>query len=445
MGKYFGTDGVRGLAGRDVTATIAYRIGRFLGQYPNGKINKILIARDTRLSGEMLFSALVAGITASGSRVHSLGVSTTPSISYLVPQRGYDFGIMISASHNPYYDNGIKVFNRVGEKLEAEIELEIEKCIDNPFDDLPLATGKAIGGGDDYSDKLDDYLEFIASRAHGELSRLHLLIDCANGSASSVIQPLIKRLGLYADVINSHPNGTNINDLCGSTHIGTLKRRMLANGYNLGLAFDGDADRLLMMDGDGRIIDGDAMIYLAALEMKKQGLLLDNKVVLTVMSNIGLKLALKRAGIDFIEVAVGDKYVQAALKKHNLSLGGEQSGHIIFFQDLNTGDGLLSMVKMLSIIVTSGKTVQDLLIDLKIFPQYLKNINVPNKQAVMEHDGLKEVVTRIEKDLGTSGRILLRPSGTEPLVRIMVEAETDAICHQYVDEIYNYIQEAFVI
>lgn len=444
MGKYFGTDGVRGLAGRDVTAAIAYRIGRYLGQYPRGAKNRILIARDTRISGQMLCAALVAGITASGSNAVKLGVSTTPSISYLVNKYDFDFGIMISASHNPYFDNGIKLFNRQGEKLEEEIELEIEAYIEHGIDDLPLATGKELGSVKEDRQLVEEYLDFVASKRSADFSKLKVLIDTANGSASHLISGLCQRLGLAADVIFDKPNGININDLCGSTHIKNLKKRMLANGYDLGLAFDGDADRLLMIDHGGNTIDGDAMIYLAALDKKRRQALPQNKVVITVMSNIGVKLALKRADIDFMEVQVGDKYVQAALKKHGLSLGGEQSGHIIFFNELNTGDGLLSMVKLLNLIAHSGHSVQHLLQDLKVYPQVLRNITVANKKEVMEHEGLQEIVLRIEKELNGTGRILIRPSGTEPLIRIMVEAETDTICSRYVDEVYNFIAEAFV-
>jgi phosphoglucosamine mutase len=444
MGKYFGTDGVRGLAGRDVTATIAFRIGRYLGQFPNGTKNRILIARDTRISGQMLCASLVAGITASGSSATKLGVSTTPSISYLVTKHNFDFGIMISASHNPYFDNGIKVFNRFGEKLEEDIELAIEKYIDQTNDDLPLATGKDIGSAKEERLLVDDYLDYVASKATADLSKLFVLIDAANGSASHLISGLCSRIGLKADVIFDKPNGTNINDLCGSTHIKNLKKHMLENGYDLGLAFDGDADRLLMVNHHGEVIDGDAMLYLAARDLKRNNALSDNKIVLTVMSNIGVKMALRRAQIDFMEVQVGDKYVQAALKKHHLTLGGEQSGHMIFFDELNTGDGLLSMVKMLNIIAASNQSIESLLSDLKTYPQVLKNITVANKKEVMEHAGLKEVIARIEQELNGTGRILIRPSGTEPLIRIMVEAETSAICSHYVDEVYSFIAEAFV-
>lgn len=444
MGKYFGTDGVRGLAGRDVTSTIAYRIGRFLGQYSHGKSNRILIARDTRISGQMLASALIAGLTSSGSHVDNMMVSTTPSISYLVVKNNYDFGIMISASHNPYFDNGIKIFNRHGEKLEESIELEIEGYIDAIGDDLPRATGKHIGRYIEATSLIDQYLDFIASKQTQDYSKLHVLIDAANGSASSVIHSLVKKLNLKATIINDEPNGLNINDMCGSTHIGNLRDHMLENGYDLGLAFDGDADRLLMIDRHGKTIDGDAMIYLAALDLKHRGLLPENKVVLTVMSNIGVKLALQKEGIDIEEVQVGDKYVQTALKQQNLMLGGEQSGHIIFFNELNTGDGLLSMVKLLNIIAASSHGVCELLQNLQIYPQYLKNITVTNKKEVMEYDGLKSLINRISEELKGKGRILIRPSGTEPLIRIMVEAQTDELCHQYVDEVYNYIMEAFV-
>jgi len=444
MGKYFGTDGVRGLAGRDVSPTIAYRIGRFLGQYPSGKQNRVLIARDTRISGEMLASALIGGLTSSGSNIFTLGVSTTPSVSYLVLKHDFDFGIMISASHNPYFDNGIKIFNRSGEKLEESIELEIEQYIDNLLDDLPRMTGKEIGRLTHAHYLVDEYLDYIASKAVGKFDSYHILIDCANGSASELIDPLCRRLGIKADIINNTPDGLNINDMCGSTHIKGLQDKMKANGYDFGMAFDGDADRLLMIDNAGNIVDGDAMVYMAAIDKKRRGILKDNKVVLTVMSNIGVKLALKRAGIEILEVPVGDKYVQAALKKEHLVLGGEQSGHLIFFDDMNTGDGLLSMVKMLNIIAASGERLPDLLTDLKIFPQMLKNITVTNKKEVMDHPGVRRIIASAEAKLASQGRILVRPSGTEPLIRIMVEAPTIEICRQLVDEVYNYIAEAFI-
>jgi len=444
MGTYFGTDGVRGLAGRDVSSTIAYRIGRFLGQYPQGRHNKILIARDTRISGEMLASALVGGLTSSGSTVHTVGVSTTPSVSYLVKKHDFDFGIMISASHNPYYDNGIKVFNRHGEKLEEAIEMEIERYIDALQDDLPRMTGKDIGHVYHAHELVDEYLAFIASKAVGDYASFSVLIDAANGSASELVPDLCRRLHIKADIINDKPNGTNINDMCGSTHIKNLQTAMLKNGYDLGMAFDGDADRLLMIDSHGQIVDGDAMLYMAALDEKRRGILKDGKVVLTVMSNIGVKRALERAGIGILEVPVGDKYVQAALKKEKLVLGGEQSGHLIFYDDMNTGDGLLSMVKMLNIVAGNHKKLSELLADLKIYPQVLKNIIVTNKKEVMEYPGLALLIKKVEKELNGNGRLLVRPSGTEPLIRIMVEAESIETCHRLVDEIYNYIAEAFV-
>lgn len=444
MGKYFGTDGVRGLAGQDVTSTIAYRIGRFLGQCPVGQKTRVIIARDTRHSGDMLLSALMAGITASGGEAYNLGISTTPSISYLVHRHNFDFGIMISASHNAYFDNGIKVFNRFGEKLEEEIELQIERYIDERSDDLPQATGKGVGTIHFAHALVQDYLTFIASKAEADFSGLHLLIDAANGSAAVVIDQLLARLHLQADVINNQPNGTNINDMCGSTHISNLIKRMKTNGYDYGLAFDGDADRLMMIDHQGQTINGDAMVYLAAIDALESGRLSDRRVVLTVMSNLGVKQALNQAGIDVLEVQVGDKFVHEALKKHNLILGGEQSGHVIFFDEMNTGDGLLSMVKMLNVIAKSHTRIHDLLAGLKTYPQLLKNITVTNKKEVLEHEGLQALIRRIEQELGSSGRVLIRPSGTEPLIRIMVEAETQATCERYVQEVYDYIAEIFI-
>lgn len=444
MGKYFGTDGVRGLANQELTTRIAYRIGRFIGQYPNGKKNRIIIARDTRLSGEMLLASLVSGITASGSDVYDEGVSTTPSISYLVKERQFDYGIMISASHNPFYDNGIKIFSSEGEKLSNEIELLIEDYIDRIQDDLPVDSNR-IGRWFHGKDLLNDYQRFLMSKITEDLSSLRILVDGANGSASKVVPDLFSKIGLNAEYIHIVPNGRNINEQCGSTHLTSLMETIQRKEYDIGLAFDGDADRLMVVSPDGSLVDGVAIIYLCACYLKDKGLLKDNKVVITVMSNLGLKKALDAKGINYEITTVGDKYVQAKMKELHLSLGGEQSGHIIFLDDLNTGDGILTAIKVMCIMKNTGKSLKELLEGLTIYPQKLRNVVVRNKEYVLQHAGLKKLIEDLEKNvLKGNGRILLRASGTESLVRVMCEAETNEICNEVVNQLVNYIEDLII-
>ncbi len=441
MAKYFGTDGVRGVANKELTANIAYRIGRFIGYFENGSKNKVLIARDTRLSGQFLAQAVSAGVVASGSDAYDLGVSTTPSISYLVRKHGFDFGVMISASHNPYYDNGIKVFNSKGEKLEADIEELIEKYIDGDESSIPLAINENIGRFPECKSLIDEYVDFLVSKASIRMSGMKVLLDCSNGSACSIIHKLVKRLALDATIINCSPNGTNINDRCGSTHIELLAEEVKKAKYDVAFAFDGDADRCLAMDGNGKVINGDGIMYLSALNMKKNGKLNKDTIVLTVMSNIGLKIALKENKINIAEVGVGDKYVQAEMKKNDFSLGGEQSGHIIFLEDMNTGDGLLTMIKVLNILAEENKSIDELVEKLVIYPQMLKNITVMNKEAVLTHPGFSARIKEHEKALAGEGRILVRPSGTEPLIRVMCEAKTIEKCEEVCDDLIDYISE----
>lgn len=444
MGKYFGTDGVRGLANQELTTRIAYRIGRFIGQYPNGKKNRIIIARDTRLSGEMLLASLVSGITASGSDVYDEGVSTTPSISYLVKERQFDYGIMISASHNPFYDNGIKIFSSEGEKLSNDIELLIEDYIDRIQDDLPVDSNR-IGRWFHGKDLLNDYQRFLMSKITEDLSSLRILVDGANGSVSKVVPDLFSKIGLNAEYIHIVPNGRNINEQCGSTHLTSLMETIQRKEYDIGLAFDGDADRLMVVSPDGSLVDGDAIIYLCACYLKDKGLLKDNKVVITVMSNLGLKKALDAKGIQYEITTVGDKYVQAKMKELHLSLGGEQSGHIIFLDDLNTGDGILTAIKVMCIMKNTGKSLKELLEGLTIYPQKLRNVVVRNKEYVLQHAGLKKLIEDLEKNvLKGNGRILLRASGTESLVRVMCEAETNEICERICNELVSYIEDLII-
>jgi len=440
MGKYFGTDGVRGIANVKLTATLAYRIGRYIGQYPNGRKNRILIGRDTRLSGNMLDSSLIAGITVSGSDVYELGVTTTPSISYLVENKHYDFGIMISASHNPFFDNGIKIFALTGEKLSNDIELLIEEYIDRPVDDLPLIPNDGLGRLIIAKEQINDYLDFLASKAEGDYSSLKVLIDCAHGSSSVTAKKLfIDRLHMQATIMNDNFNGLNINDNCGSTHMGMICEKVKQGDYDLGLAFDGDADRLILVDHDGNVVDGDGTMFINAMYLKEQGKLKDNKLVITVMSNFGLKKILEAKGIGYEEVSVGDKYVQACLRDKNLSIGGEQSGHVIFNQDLNTGDGMLTAIHTINVILAKKKSLHDLVNEFKVYPQVLQNVGVSNKEAIMSHHGLLDLIKKLSDSLNGNGRILVRPSGTEQLVRVMVEAGDIDTCKAIAGELVNYI------
>lgn len=440
MGKYFGTDGVRGIANDKLTSRLAYRIGRFLGQYPNGKKTKILIGRDTRLSGSMLDCALISGVTSSGGDVYELGITTTPSISYLVENGDYDFGVMISASHNPFFDNGIKIFSPNGEKCPADIEAEIEKYIESDSDYLPLPKNAGLGRLVIAQSEVEKYLDYVSSKAKGDYSKIRALIDCANGSASVTAKRVfIDRLGLNADIIFDEFDGTNINNNCGSTHLENLKMKVKKGRYDIGIAFDGDADRCLFVDEDGNDVDGDMTMYINAMYLKKAGKLKDNKIVLTVMSNLGLKKVLEQKGLSYEEVSVGDKYVQAKLKEKHLSLGGEQSGHVIFNEDLNTGDGMLTAIHTLNVMCAENASLKQLNADFVKYPQVLQNVGVSNKEAIMENEDLKKRIKDLEDGLNGDGRILVRPSGTEQLVRVMVEAKSIEICKSIAGELVSFI------
>lgn len=441
MLKYFGTDGVRGVAGEFITETLAYKIGRYIGQYPNGHKNKILIARDTRISGQGLAESVGAGAVASGSDVYNIGVSTTPSVSYLVRKNKFDYGVMISASHNPYYDNGIKIFNAEGEKLDAKIEELIEGYIDSPVDNLPMMKNQNIGRYCPVDDLIPDYIDFICSKASPKVKGMKVYIDCSNGSASAIAPIVLKKLGVEATIVSNKPNGININDRCGSTKISNNSEAVKKGGYDIAFAFDGDADRCLAMSNDGKVVDGDALIYLNAMYLKKLGKLNDNIVVITVMSNLGLKKVLSANNVVIHETKVGDKYVQADMKANNLSIGGEQSGHIIFLEDLNTGDGLLTMVHTLNVLAEEQKSLQELIKDLKIYPQSLVNVRVVNKEATLSHQGFKDKIAEIEKSLKGNGRILVRASGTEPLIRVMCEAATQEECDRIASVLAKYVED----
>ncbi len=440
MGKYFGTDGVRGIANETLTSNLAYRIGRFLGQYPNGKKNKILIGRDTRISGSMLFCALTSGLTASGSYVFYLVITSSPSISYLVEVGDFDYGVMISASHNPYFDNGIKIFAPNGEKLSHDIELLIEDYIDSEKDYLPLVDSQHLGRVLFSQDLVNNYLDFLAKTALPGISKLNVAFDCAHGSTAAVAECLFSnRLNINATYINNTFTGYDINNGCGSTHIEALSQFVKNGHYDLGVAFDGDGDRLMVVDENGNVIDGDGIMFLSALNLKKHNELKDNKVVITVMSNIGLKKALESKGLSYEIVDVGDKYVQARIKEKGLSLGGEQSGHVIFNKFLNTGDGMLSAIQVMNAMVDENKKASELVNDITIYPQILKNVGVSNKDLIMMNPDLKLFIENQEKELKGDGRILVRPSGTEQLIRVMVEAKTTEICTEIATKIADFV------
>lgn len=441
MGKYFGTDGFRGEANVNLTVEHAFKVGRFLGYY-YGKDRKanVVIGKDTRRSSYMFEYALVAGLTASGADVYLLHVTPTPSISYVVRSEGFDCGIMISASHNPYYDNGIKIINGNGYKLEAEVEEKIEAYIDSEVDMIPLATGENIGRTTDYSIGRHRYIGYLISLATRSFKDVRVGLDLANGSATTVAKGVFDALGAKTYIMNSEPNGININDRCGSTHIEHLQKFVLEHNLDVGFAYDGDADRCLAVDDCGNIVDGDLILYLCGKYMKKREELNNNTIVATVMSNLGLFKALEKQGIAYEKTAVGDKYVYENMLLNNHSIGGEQSGHIIFSKHATTGDGVLTSLKIMEVILESKQKLSELLKEVQLYPQVLKNVKVKDKQAASSDPKIIEAVERITTELGTDGRILVRESGTEPLIRVMVEAQTDELCHRCVDEVVELLK-----
>ncbi len=447
MGKYFGTDGFRGEANVDLTVEHAYKVGRYLGYYygQNHKA-RVVIGKDTRRSSYMFEYALVAGLTASGADVYLLHVTTTPSVSYVVRSENFDCGIMISASHNPYYDNGIKIINSKGEKIEEEVENLIEAYIDNEGKDIPLAKRENIGKTTDYAIGRNRYIGYLISLATRSFKDVRVGLDCANGAAFSIAKGVFDALGAQTYVINDNPNGLNINENSGSTHIDVLQKYVLDNELDVGFAYDGDADRCLAVDDKGKIIDGDLIIYICGLYMKERGELNNNTIVTTIMSNIGLYKALKEHDIDYEKTQVGDKYVYENMLKNGHSLGGEQSGHIIFSKHGSTGDGILTSLRLMEVMLEKKMKLSDLTKDIVLYPQILKNVKVEDKGAVIENKEVQAIVDKISKELGEDGRVLLRASGTEPVMRIMVEAETNDICNKYVQDVYNVMeQEGYVV
>ena len=436
--KYFGTDGFRGEANVNLNVVHAYKVGRFLGWY-YGREHKarVIIGKDTRRSSYMFEDALSSGLTASGADVYLLHVTPTPSVSYVVRTEDFDCGIMISASHNPYYDNGLKVINGNGHKLEAEIEEKIEAYIDSSEDTIPMATRENIGCTVDYAIGRHRYIGYLMSLATRSFKNVKVGLDCANGSSYSVAKGVFDALGAKTYAIGMEPNGININDGCGSTHIENLQKFVIENNLDVGFAYDGDADRCLAVDDKGEVIDGDAILYLCGCYLKEKGELNNNTVVTTVMSNLGLYKALDRAGISYEQTAVGDKYVNANMMENGHSLGGEQSGHIIFSKYAVTGDGVLTSLMLMEVMLEKKTKLSELRKDLKVYTQLLKNGRVADKPAARADEDVQAAVEKVSKELGDEGRILLRESGTEPVIRVMVEAKTDELCEKYVDEVVN--------
>ena len=440
--KYFGTDGFRGEANVDLNVVHAYKVGRFLGWY-YGKEHKarVIIGKDTRRSSYMFEDALASGLTASGADVYLLHVTPTPSVSYVVRTEQFDCGIMISASHNPYYDNGLKVINGNGHKLEAQIEEKIEEYIDSEEDTIPFATGEEIGCTIDYAVGRHRYIGYLMSLATRSFKNVRVGLDCANGSSYSVAKGVFDALGAKTFAIGMEPDGTNINANCGSTHIENLQKYVVENNLDVGFAYDGDADRCLAIDDKGQVIDGDAILYLCGCYLKEKGELNNNTIVTTIMSNIGLYKALDKKGIHYEKTAVGDKYVNANMTENGHSLGGEQSGHIIFSKYAVTGDGVLTSLMLMEVMLEKKQRLCELRKELKIYPQVLKNIRVADKPAARNDADVIQATQEIEKELGENGRILIRESGTEPVIRVMVEADSEQLCDQYVDRIINILKK----
>ncbi|WP_409015457.1 phosphoglucosamine mutase [Anaerostipes caccae] len=443
MGKYFGTDGFRGEANIDLTVEHAYKVGRFLGWHlgKEKKRPKVVIGKDTRRSSYMFEHALVAGLTASGANAYMLYVTTTPSVSYVVRTEQFDCGIMISASHNPYYDNGIKLINAKGHKMDAEVEEQIEAYIDGGIGELPFATKSDIGRAKDYASGRNRYIGYLISLATRSFKNVKVGLDCSNGSSSSIAKNVFETLGAEVYVINNEPDGTNINTNCGSTHIEILKGFVKENHLDVGFAYDGDADRCIAVDENGAEVNGDLILYVCGKYMKEHGALNNNTVVTTVMSNLGLYKAFDRAGIDYEKTAVGDKYVYENMSRNGHGLGGEQSGHIIFSKFATTGDGILTSLKIMEAMLEQKQSLGQLVKDVDIYPQILENVKVRDKKDAREDADVITAVEAVEKELGNDGRILVRESGTEPLVRVMVEAKTHEICREHVDRVVKVLRQ----
>ena len=435
MGKYFGTDGFRGEANTVLTAEHAFKIGRYLGWYYNqNSKGRIVIGKDTRRSSYMYEYALVAGITASGSDAFLLHVTTTPSVAYVVRTENFDCGIMVSASHNPYSDNGIKVLDGNGHKISAEVELAMEKYIDGEIDELPYAKMDKIGVAKDYAIGRNRYIGYLISLATRSYDGMKVGLDCSNGSTFNLAKNVFDALGAKTYAIGCDPDGTNINKNCGSTHIEALQQLVKEKNLDVGFAFDGDADRCIAVDENGNEIHGDYILYVCGKYLKQCGKLQGNTVVATVMSNMGLFKALDTEGIEYCKTSVGDKYVNEAMVANGYVLGGEQSGHVIFSKHATTGDGILTALMLMEVILETRESLGKLAAGMRMYPQLLKNVRVADKKVIMENEQVKALDKQIAKEL------LLRESGTEPVIRVMVEAETDELCEKYVGKMVDLIE-----
>lgn len=443
MGKYFGTDGVRGIANESLTPELAFKIGRYGGYILTKDVQKpkVLIGRDTRISGDMLEGAIISGLLSVGIEVMRLGVISTPGVAYLTKANSANAGMMISASHNPVEDNGIKIFGPDGFKLTDEQEEAIEQLIQAETDDLPRPIGADIGVVNDYFEGSHKYLSYLKDTIDIDFAGLRIAIDCANGSTSSLATHLFADLDADIYTIGSTPNGLNINDGVGSTHPQKLQELVLKKEADIGLAFDGDGDRLIAVDEKGSIVDGDQIMFICAKYMNEKGFLNQNTVVSTVMSNLGFYKALEENGMKSEITAVGDRYVLEAMRKGAYNLGGEQSGHIIFLDFSTCGDGMLSALQLISIMRKIDKPLSELAGEMETYPQLLKNVKVEQKDEILNHPEIQETIQKVQKELDGKGRVLVRPSGTEPIVRIMVEAETEEQCEHFIDKILQTIDK----
>ncbi|MED3572797.1 phosphoglucosamine mutase [Cytobacillus praedii] len=443
MGKYFGTDGVRGVANSELTPELAFKLGRCGGYVLTKDKNhpKVLIGRDTRISGHMLEGALVAGLLSIGAEVMRLGVLSTPGVAYLTKALGAEAGVMISASHNPVADNGIKFFGPDGFKLSDEQELEIESLMDMEEDQLPRPVGGDLGQVNDYFEGGQKYLQYLKQTVDEDFSGIHIALDCAHGATSSLASHLFADLDADLSMIGASPNGLNINEGVGSTHPETLAAFVKEKEADIGLAFDGDGDRLIAIDENGDIVDGDQIMYICGKYLKEQGRLKHSTVVSTVMSNLGFYKALEANEIESIQTAVGDRYVVEEMKKNGYNLGGEQSGHIIFLDYVTTGDGLLSGLQLVNIMKMTKKPLSELAKEMQKFPQKLVNIRVTDKHHVTDNEKVRAIINEVENEMNGNGRILVRPSGTEPLVRVMAEAATEELCNDYVERIAAVVKQ----
>ena len=447
MGKYFGTDGFRGEANVNLTVEHAFKVGRYLGWY-YGQDHKarIVIGKDTRRSSYMFEYALAAGLTASGADAYLLHVTTTPSVSYVTRTEDFDCGIMISASHNPYYDNGIKVINGKGHKLEAEVEEKIEAYIDGVTGEIPLAQKEKIGKTIDYSAGRNRYVGHLISLATRSFKDMRIGLDCSNGSAFSIAKNVYDALGAKTFVINNNPDGTNINTDCGSTHIRVLQEFVRENKLDIGFAYDGDADRCIAVDENGDVVDGDLILYVCGKYLMEHGQLNGDTIVTTIMSNLGLYKACDKIGMKYEKTKVGDKYVYENMVQNNFMLGGEQSGHIIFSKHATTGDGILTSLMIMEVVMETKQSLSKLTEEVKIYPQLLKNVRVSDKKTARENPAVVKAVEEVTAALGDDGRILVRESGTEPVIRVRVEASTDELCAKYVGQVVDVMAaEDFIV